>query len=633
MKIIGFEIENFKGIKKAEIKFSKNDMARVHTLVGLNESGKTTLLEALHSFSPDSETKLVVSGQRVDESKEAWVPRDQIAHFTGEIGVTALVEADAEDFKQVVDDYFDDYGFYVHDECWSNLFSISVVTSFKGGELIGSTLQSDLPQLKIKKTRRAKNFKNANREETQAFIYSIQWFLPKIAYYPTFVFDFPEKIYLTGRNRNRKNNFYFRLFQDILDYDGRGYTIKEHIVGRIHRKESEDLWSEWIGSFFGTSDETKIKQVMARASHAVTELVFSKWNEVFNEDAGDKEIVITINYEKGRVVENEDGEEEEPTKHDAYISFKVVSGASEYSVDDRSLGFRWFFAFLLFTQFRLHREKVKSTIFLFDEPASNLHASAQQKLLESFPAIGESPHRLIYSTHSHYMVEPLWLEQAYIVYDDSASSSTNIIQQSIHSDSDVDVRCVPYRSFVSDYPTKTSYFQPVLDTLRVQPSKFDHNVGGLIVEGKHDYYYLRLFCRILSKDIGPVFPGYGAGALGALVALHKGWGLPVRVLFDTDKGGRDGNKHLQREYYLSDTESVELGFLSKDTKAIESVLSDGVRVELIGDQRINRTNKKKLFRIIQEIVASGKMAKLDKQSISNIKQVVEGLEKFLASNN
>lgn len=50
MQLEGFRVENFKGIKRADLRFADHDSARVHTLVGLNESGKTTLLEALHSF-------------------------------------------------------------------------------------------------------------------------------------------------------------------------------------------------------------------------------------------------------------------------------------------------------------------------------------------------------------------------------------------------------------------------------------------------------------------------------------------------------------------------------------------------------------------------------------------------------
>lgn len=52
MKYVEFEIQNYKGIQKTRIKLSKK-RGLVYTLVGLNESGKTTLLESLNHFRPD----------------------------------------------------------------------------------------------------------------------------------------------------------------------------------------------------------------------------------------------------------------------------------------------------------------------------------------------------------------------------------------------------------------------------------------------------------------------------------------------------------------------------------------------------------------------------------------------------
>ncbi|WP_018868500.1 MULTISPECIES: AAA family ATPase [unclassified Thioalkalivibrio] len=101
MKITGFDIKNFKGVSAATVKFRDSDAARVHTLVGLNESGKTTLLEAMHSFSPDGETELVVeSAGNLEEQREQWVPRDKISIFTGEVSVAAHVAATAQDWLE-----------------------------------------------------------------------------------------------------------------------------------------------------------------------------------------------------------------------------------------------------------------------------------------------------------------------------------------------------------------------------------------------------------------------------------------------------------------------------------------------------------------------------------------------------
>jgi len=46
MRYIKYEIKNFKGIKNATIDMSRIN-SKIYTLVGLNESGKTTILQAI----------------------------------------------------------------------------------------------------------------------------------------------------------------------------------------------------------------------------------------------------------------------------------------------------------------------------------------------------------------------------------------------------------------------------------------------------------------------------------------------------------------------------------------------------------------------------------------------------------
>ncbi len=451
--------------------------------------------------------------------------------------------------------------------------------------------------------------------------------MPTVAYYPTFVFDFPKRIYLTNRDGSPRNRFYRQLFQDILDFDGNGYTIEESILARLHKEDTQGLWESWFSSFVGTTEEDKVKQVISRAERAVTKLVFSKWNEVFGENAGAKEIAIDLQYEKGKTIENDDGSEEEAIVHDAYIRFRIKDGSNLYSVEDRSLGFRWFFSFLLFTQFRIHRERQRPTIFLFDEPASNLHAAAQKKLLESFHAIAKPPHRLIYSTHSHYMVEPKWLEQAYIVFDQSSVSNGNIIDASVHEDSTVDVKIVPYRQFVQEQPTQTSYFQPILDTLEVQPSKFDYKVGGLIVEGKSDFFLLKFASLVTNNEIGPIFPARGSGTMGALVSLHRGWGLPVRVLFDADRGGKDGRKNLMKDFSLEPNELTDLAKIMDGLHQIEDLLSKADQDSFFTEKTSNK--KTALLRRIQECLASGCAPSLSKETKKNMAVAIQRLRDFI----
>lgn len=93
-----FRIRNFKGIRDTTVDFDNQARASVFAFVGLNESGKTTILEAIHSFSPDKATSELVGG---DESTgvpfKDRVPRHLISNFTGNVSVEATVSLDYED--------------------------------------------------------------------------------------------------------------------------------------------------------------------------------------------------------------------------------------------------------------------------------------------------------------------------------------------------------------------------------------------------------------------------------------------------------------------------------------------------------------------------------------------------------
>ncbi|MEI9910983.1 MAG: AAA family ATPase [Bacteroidota bacterium] len=53
MKFTEFKIKNFKGIEDVTVNLDKSPDANIYTLVGLNESGKTTILEAINFFNPN----------------------------------------------------------------------------------------------------------------------------------------------------------------------------------------------------------------------------------------------------------------------------------------------------------------------------------------------------------------------------------------------------------------------------------------------------------------------------------------------------------------------------------------------------------------------------------------------------
>ena len=57
MNFLKFRIQNFKGIEDTTLNLNQVPSANIFTLIGLNESGKTTVLEALNFWSYSQESK------------------------------------------------------------------------------------------------------------------------------------------------------------------------------------------------------------------------------------------------------------------------------------------------------------------------------------------------------------------------------------------------------------------------------------------------------------------------------------------------------------------------------------------------------------------------------------------------
>src|SRR5690348_12250370 len=101
MRYKSFRIRNFKGIKDTTINLQGVGGAGVFAFVGLNESGKTTVLEAIHSFSPDRATSELLGGEEglgvPGVPFKDRVPRHLISMFTGDVSVIAILSATKDD--------------------------------------------------------------------------------------------------------------------------------------------------------------------------------------------------------------------------------------------------------------------------------------------------------------------------------------------------------------------------------------------------------------------------------------------------------------------------------------------------------------------------------------------------------
>lgn len=548
----------------------------------------------LSIFSPDDESKVLHGiSPKADESKTDLIPRDRFADFTGSVLVRAEIEISVAD-KDYIKTRLAQKAISVNPDSIPESFTVSNVNRYEVGQHKSYSSTASLA-FRVK-TGRQQNFRHWTADEWKTIWLIIKERIPDISYFPTFVFDVPNQIYLTGHEMDQVNKFYKKIFQDILDYEGSGLSISKNIIPNIRDESLIGQWADFLQSFWGSSSQKRIEQVMDRASEALTDVILSSWNQIFKDSVGQKKIQIDWRPESGG---------DEATSHGMYIKFQIKDGANRFDIADRSLGFRWFFCFLLFTQFKTHRKNHPGTLFLFDEPASNLHSRAQEKLLESFVNISRNPNCLIYSTHSHYMINPEWLDQAYIV-DNSAvdyDKGPNIEETKSHVS---DIRAIRYPEFVNKNPGKTTYFQPVLDRLEVKPSFLDLKDGCVLVEGKSDFYILRYATFLYKLEKVIIIPAFGSSTFSSLIPLLLGWATNFKILLDGDSAGIDAKADYQK-FGLSEDRFIIVSDVVPNCKEPENLLTVADR-ELIQHELglTDSPSKKQIMRFFQESLAAKK---------------------------
>ena len=216
------------------------------------------------------------------------------------------------------------------------------------------------------------------------------------------------------------------------------------------------------------------------------------------------------------------------------------------SFDERSTGFVWFFSFLvLFSQVKkMHGDNV---IILLDEPGLSLHAKAQSDLLRYINEKLKPHHQVIYTTHSPFMVPA-----------DDLMSARTVEDIVLQRDGSVEIlgTKVGDRVLSTDrdtlFPLQSALGYEITQSLFVG----EHT---LLVEGPSDYLYLTIFSDEL-KSLGRttldprwvICPTGGVDKVSAFMSLFGGNKLHVAVFVDIAKGQKKRVDDLRRSKLLRD---------------------------------------------------------------------------------
>lgn len=447
--------------------------------------------------------------------------------------------------------------------------------------------------VKKKGQRLAKELHKCDNPVWQDTVNFLKTKMPKILYFPTALFELPDKICLSKSSKNEKDYFFRLIIQDILDSMDDGLNIDEHIIKRVI-DGNKDL----------------IRQLELKMGRKINEVILDEWTKVLN----------NVKYEVGVDLDTENDE--------VYLEFYVNSTDGTFKLSERSLGFRWFFVFLLLTQFRgFRKNENRHVIFMFDEPAANLSNKAQRQLIKSLERISDKC-TIIYTTHSHHLINPFWLEDAHVVTNGALESG----DMETYSSNNTNIELHKYRNYANDNPQNVSYFQPILDVLEYIPNELDMNMPSIIVEGKNDFYTLKYFFDVqMGLSDTYIVPGMSCSNVDTLISLFHSWGKNFILLLDSDTEAQSNKKRYkemfgkiveEKIYTLSDIDS-------RWKKSIESILTSKQRTALQQKIYKSKYSKKMFNKAIQELLMTKNKVDIENSTINEFSKIYEFIKQRL----
>ncbi len=606
MKLKKFKITNFKSITDSGDCYLTDTIT---ILAGKNESGKTSILEALEDFDTDKKIRESAKPIKSPES----VP---------EISITFIVEKDT--IKEILEEIKSPL------KATDDL-EIEIIKTFPDVYSFGeATLQNEIfggKELeKIQKSIKDKwNKIKAIRTKYEALGGSLFDFeFSDFAREKTLFVNFknattPNVAQIEEKERDIFSKLLTEIEADINNLENLFATetkfleaLKQWIPNFILFNSFEDIFpnkipfaelekNEWIKDLSVISDLkiTTIKGTDDRGKEKHKDDINIKLNKDYEKFWTQDVSNLSVNWDS------------------EHLYFWIKEDGYPYEPSLRSKGRQWHLAFYIKVSARAN-EKIPN-IILIDEPGLFLHAKAQEDILGKLEDSAKEV-QLIFSTHSPYLLEADKLNRVRLVHRSKKTGTE--IENKVHA--------------LADKETLTPILTAIGLELNAGISALD-KVNNAVVEGPSDVYYLNAFKKILSKDSVNFIFGGGCGNMPYVGTILHGWGGKVIYLYDNDQGKKDGEKNLQDNWLV--TKDLILSVLNT-AGSIEDIFSPSdFKKFVLGDENKTYTEtnsahvkKAKLDKVLiakkfLEICQNGTTISLDKTTMDNITKLIENIEK------
>ena len=574
MKLLAFRIESFRSV--ADTGWHEFSPDNVSVLVGQNESGKSSILEAL-SFAASYSSTPKVADLRSDGS----MPR-----------ISVRIRLSAEDVSSACTDRSPALVRMVGEAFARTDHVIEVVTSFDEVEsklerafsLAPTVIPSVSPELLESMSDEAKEERKKLEGEYNDFFENIIEEIPLFSLFQEEVASLPDTIVLEG----------------LPSFRGQAGARGARNFVRAAGIDTKILLE---------ADDRRRATLIRTANTVINQELGKYWSQQF----GNRQ-KITLEVEFSRYPSDHAQKPGAP-----YLSFWVSEGAERFYPSQRSRGTRWFvsmFLHLLATE----REK-DNYVVLLDEPGSFLHARAQEDVRLLIERIStKCP--VIYSTHIPALVD---FTKPYRVLAVERSGDGELSDTQIYQALKV---ATASRETLS----------PILEKMGadMRHQAVIKQEGNVLLEEPSAHFYLRAFERLIDdKESLSYVPASGVNNVPVMFALMVAWGLRFAVLLDDDKQGREVRKELVKNYFGDDVHQAEkVIHRIRDCDGIEDVFSRGDFFGVVlqgrhgasGDRKNSQAAKE--MRVQKPVVAYEFFIRVERGEISKADLSNETIERF-----
>jgi predicted ATP-dependent endonuclease of OLD family len=606
MRLYSFQIQNFKSIiNTGECKIS--DIDNIVVLAGQNESGKSSVLEALDFFAngPSDKFEKFEKRQGTDMTSVKCtflIGKSDMEYLEGEfedyeeikkflkkkkeVSLFRKFENKKDSGLSIDESFFEDFPEFEEEEAEDEAAEETTTTTTPPAQAQPATAQAS-----------DTNNRDSLMEKLSEAIIEV---IPTVSLYNSFEDLLPSEIAVTELKNSKAVKDFEKVFgvklnelAEITDARERKIKIKE-----IESKATDDFnqfWSQKISSVTGTNKYRFLIEV---------------------NDAEPKKIIFMI-----------EGEDQTPL----YL-------------EQKSMGFRWFSAFHLRLRALMkesedydYEENDNNILILIDEPGQNLHDTAQKDVKKILDETAEKEIQILYSTHNPNLIGNVNTNE--IEY-------TRIRIATNHPKQGTKVFNVPQFIARKDGGSIDA-LSPIRTAMGLNSAGtiFDKNKLNVVVEGITDNYYLTAFRELLKKDERLHFiPVCGVDNVKSMVGLLIGWGMDYKAVFDDDpKQGRKAYNDLKKYYFEGDDTTAHEHILKiKGCNGIEDIFSKPDFKKILGreleDSEKKQSNSEIVKKSGKELVArqfleavrkNPSEIKLNETSTKKIEEVFDWLyEKF-----